>query len=269
MAATTTARPRFSSGSARSMNSRTSRPRSPTRPITIASASQLRARADSSIVLPAPGGPKMPRRCPRPMEVKASMARMPVSIRVDIKGRVTASGGGIRTARLPVPVRGPSPSIGRPRPSMTRPSRPSPTTTRHASSTSETVTPNRRPRIPPNGLSRAVFPWIPMTSAKALSGPCNRQIPPSGACSMTAWTTGPRTSRIQPIRRRRPFLRMAAVMSSNLAAIGSVSAGALPAAGIVMSRCRRLPGTAPIGAVADATSRIASSTTRPAHRNPT
>ena len=60
-----------------SMNSRTSRPRSPTRAITLTSALVPRAIMPSSVLLPTPEPAKMPRRWPRPHGMRASIARTP------------------------------------------------------------------------------------------------------------------------------------------------------------------------------------------------
>ena len=59
------------------MNSRTSRPRSPTRQITLTSADVERAIMPSSDDLPTPEPAKMPRRWPRPHGSSASSARTP------------------------------------------------------------------------------------------------------------------------------------------------------------------------------------------------
>ena len=61
-----------------SMNSRTSRPRSPTRAMTHLSKASARASMDSSVDLPTPEPAKTPSRCPRQRGEKMSMARTPV-----------------------------------------------------------------------------------------------------------------------------------------------------------------------------------------------
>ena len=69
------------------MNSRTSRPRSPTRQITLISAEVDRAIMPSSDDLPTPEPAKMPRRWPRPQGTSASRARTPRDTRSSIRGR--------------------------------------------------------------------------------------------------------------------------------------------------------------------------------------
>jgi hypothetical protein len=66
------------SPSVSSMNSRTSRPRSPTSAMTTLSKASARASIDSSVDLPTPEPAKMPRRCPRQSGAKISIARTPV-----------------------------------------------------------------------------------------------------------------------------------------------------------------------------------------------
>ena len=55
-----------------------SRPRSPISATTFASASEPNAIASTKVDLPAPGGPKMPMRAPRPKARGPSIARIPV-----------------------------------------------------------------------------------------------------------------------------------------------------------------------------------------------
>ncbi len=75
------------------MNSRTSRPRSPIRPITLTEAAVLRAIMPSSVDLPTPEPAKMPRRWPRPQGITASSARTPSASRFVIGGRPSGLGG--------------------------------------------------------------------------------------------------------------------------------------------------------------------------------
>ena len=92
--ATTTTECARASPRSRSMNSRTSRPRSPTSAITLTSAVVDRAIIPSSDDLPTPEPAKMPRRWPRPQGTSVSSARTPRPTRSVIRGRVSASGGG-------------------------------------------------------------------------------------------------------------------------------------------------------------------------------
>ena len=84
VATTTTERARPSGPRSFSRNSRTSRPRSPTRAITQTWASVPRAIIDSRLDLPTPEPAKMPMRWPRPQGTSVSSARTPrPSWRVD------------------------------------------------------------------------------------------------------------------------------------------------------------------------------------------
>ena len=62
------------------MKSRTSRPRSPIRAITVTSAAVYRPIMPNSTLLPTPEPEKMPLRWPRPTVSIASIARMPVAM---------------------------------------------------------------------------------------------------------------------------------------------------------------------------------------------
>ena len=75
------------------MNSRTSRPRSPTRQMTLTSADVERAIIPSSEDLPTPEPAKMPRRWPRPQGTSESSARTPSVTRSVIRGRSSGDGG--------------------------------------------------------------------------------------------------------------------------------------------------------------------------------
>ncbi len=78
--ATTTERASPSGPRMSSMNSLTSRPRSPIRPTTVMSASVKRVIMPSSMLLPTPLPANRPSRCPCPTVSKALMARMPTSM---------------------------------------------------------------------------------------------------------------------------------------------------------------------------------------------
>ena len=75
------------------MNSRTSRPRSPSSAMTLTSACAWRAIMPSSVLLPTPEPAKMPTRWPRPMVSRPSMARTPVSSGRSIASRSSGLGG--------------------------------------------------------------------------------------------------------------------------------------------------------------------------------
>ena len=112
------------------MNSLTSRPRSPTRQMTLMSAEVDRAIMPSSDDLPTPEPAKMPRRWPRPHGTSESSARTPSVTRSVMRGRSSGEGGEPTIGRCAsASIEGP-PSIGLPRPSSTRPSSSEPMATR-------------------------------------------------------------------------------------------------------------------------------------------
>ena len=75
------------------MNSSTSRPRSPTRQITLISSDVARAIMPSNDDLPTPEPAKMPMRWPRPQGTNASRDRTPKDTRSLMRGRDRGSGG--------------------------------------------------------------------------------------------------------------------------------------------------------------------------------
>ncbi len=97
--ATTTTEWARASPRSRSMNSRTSRPRSPTRPITFTCAVVDLAIIPSREDLPTPDPAKIPSRWPRPQGTRVSRARTPRPTRSWIRGRGERLrwGGGCRT----------------------------------------------------------------------------------------------------------------------------------------------------------------------------
>ncbi len=128
--------PRFSS-----MNSRTSRPRSPTRQITFTSALTRLASMPSSVDLPTPEPAMTQTRWPLPMGIRPSMARTPVSNGSRMRRRCMGFGGTSVTRRRRRVRSGGPPSMGRPSPSTTRPMSSSPTGTVMASSRHTTDAP--------------------------------------------------------------------------------------------------------------------------------
>ena len=105
VAHTITERARPSGPRSRSMNSRTSRPRSPISPITLTEAAVLRAIMPSSVDLPTPEPAKMPSRWPRPHGITASSARTPSASRF-----VDRRAGRAGSAACRRPARGARPS---------------------------------------------------------------------------------------------------------------------------------------------------------------
>ena len=92
-------------------------------------------------VLPVWRSPMMSSRWPRPMGTSASMALMPVCSGTLTPLRAMTPGAGLSMARRSVVRMGPSPSIGRPSASTTRPVISSPTGT-------DMICPVRRTRSP-------------------------------------------------------------------------------------------------------------------------
>ncbi len=188
VATTTTERARPSGPRSFSMNSRTSRPRSPTSAITETSASVPRAIIDNRLDLPTPEPAMMPIRWPRPHGVSASRARTPSPSWSWIRGRLNACGDAWSTGTLGRAASdGPS-STGRPRPSRTRPRSASPTRIRSGPPVWLTTSPTRRPAVSPRG----------------------RQVTPVGPLAATSASTVPErvpAPRRRPGRRRRPRAR--------------------------------------------------------------
>ncbi len=105
-----------------SMNSRTSRPRSPTSAITTLSKASARASMESSVDLPTPEPAKMPRRCPRQSGEKMSIARTPVLNPCSTRLRVMEGGATFAIERRTSPCSStPRPSIGSASALMVRP----------------------------------------------------------------------------------------------------------------------------------------------------
>ena len=211
VATTTTERSRPSGPRSRSMNSRTSRPRSPTRQITLTSASVERAIIPSSEDLPTPEPAKMPRRWPRPQGTSASSARTPRPTRSVMRGRRKGSGGAASAARMRGRCSGSRPVSGRPSPSTARPSSWSDTATRKGRPVAVTAAPGPRPCGSPSGISRVRPPRKPTTSA----GTAGRPRPVSIEQTSPTSASRPLASMINPIRSRtRPRRRCRSVSPS-------------------------------------------------------
>src|ERR1700733_10526617 len=194
--ATTTTEWARASPRSRSTNSRTSRPRSPTRAMTLTSAVVDRAIMPSSEDLPTPEPAKMPRRWPLPHGTRGSRARTPRPTRSEIRGRVRASGGVAVAARDCAWSRSPYSSSGVPSPSMTRPSKPSPIATLKGLPVGCTEVPAPMPLSSPSGISRVRPPRKPTTSVgtRGRSRPSpTRQISPISTWRPVASMIRPRT----------------------------------------------------------------------------
>ena len=168
VAMTRTDRRRPSSPRSLSINSRTSRPRSPTRQITLTSAVVLRAIMPRTVLLPTPDPAKMPMRWPLPIVSSPSMARMPRLTGSVIRRRVSASGGAAKIGYClrPRPVQRPQ-AVGGLRPG--RPGR-APAGSRRTVTccvwpVATTSEPGLMPAISPSGISSRRLALNPTTSA--------------------------------------------------------------------------------------------------------
>src|SRR3954471_5665717 len=187
------------------MNSRTSRPRSPTRQMTLISSEVERAIMPSSEDLPTPEPAKMPRRWPRPHGTSASSARTPSETCSSMRWRARGSGGEASTARRPRASSAP-PSSGLPRPSSTRPSSSGPTGTLTGRAVAVTSWPGAMPCRSPSGMSRVRPERKPTTSAGTVPRPRparTSQTSPTSASSPVASTIRPMRSLTRPRRRCR------------------------------------------------------------------
>src|SRR3972149_4096304 len=110
-----------------SINSRTSRPRSPIRAITFTSASEFLAIIPINVLFPTPLPAKIPNRCPLPQVNNPSITLSPVFIGSFIRFLFKGSGGELYIEQCPSVFIGSFPSIGSPKPPITRPRSPSPT----------------------------------------------------------------------------------------------------------------------------------------------
>ncbi len=168
--ATTTERFRPSSPRICSMNSLTSRPRSPIRPTTMMSASVKRVIMPSSTLLPTPVPANNPRRWPRPTVNKPLMQRMPTSSGWLMGSRLSGLMVGPSIGTQSSALIGERPSSGRPAPSSTRPSMLMPIGRRPVSASGTTRAPGAMPATLPTGIRNTLPPENPITSASTSTG---------------------------------------------------------------------------------------------------
>ena len=135
-------------------------------------------------VLPVWRSPMMSSRWPRPMGTMASMARMPVWRGTVTGSRVTTPLASCSMGRVSVAWTGPSPSMGCPSTSTTRPIRPSPTGT-------SAGRPVRRTRVP----SRTPFS-LPSSTTPTLSRERSMTMP---LAPVSSSTSSPYTARSRPL----------------------------------------------------------------------
>ncbi len=142
---------------------RTSRPRSPTRAITVTSASVPRAIIDSSDDFPTPDPANRPTRCPRPTLTRVSRARTPRGSAVSMRSRSMIEGcrdPGSRAAPRA------DPSVdGASSPSRTRPSSADPVGTRTGPPRPRTGAPTVSPATEASGMQRSPSSPVATTSA--------------------------------------------------------------------------------------------------------
>src|SRR3954471_2669705 len=230
--ATTTTERSMAGPRSRSMNSRTSRPRSPTRQITLMSADVERAIIPSSEDLPTPEPAKMPSRWPRPEGTSESSARTPSVTRSMMRGRAGGDGAEPTIGRWARPSSGGPPSIGLPKPSRTRPSSAVPGGTETRRPGAGTTSPGPMPCISPIGMSSVRPERKPTTSAGRVVQPPvtasrpvrTSQTSPTSASRPVASTISPMRSLTRPCRRCRSARPTARPSSSRRPAGDSGSA---------------------------------------------
>ena len=206
VATTTTARARPSGPRSFSMNSRTSRPRSPTRASTVTDASVPRVIIDNRVDLPTPEPAKMPMRCPRPQGTSVSSARTPSGSDSSIMRRVSGCGAAWSTPTCGTLCSGGPPSIGRPSPSSTRPRSAGPIGTEVAPSAPSARSPARTPRSSPSGMQTRPS-WRTATTS-AMTPSCwpstslaMRTDAPIGSCNPSISRFSPTTRATRPCAR--------------------------------------------------------------------
>ena len=185
------------------MNSRTSRPRSPISAITLTSHCAPRASMPINVLLPTPAAAKMPMRWPSPSVIRPSMIFTPVGIGRSTMARVIGSGGSAITGRSSTPTIGPLPSIGSPRPLMTRPSSAGPTLIDSAVPVPHTRVSPLTPVMAPNGDRMALLRLKPTTSARCSRrwrASRNSHSSPTLASRPLARIKVPTTSKTLPVR---------------------------------------------------------------------
>ena len=201
-AATTTDLARPSGPSVSLMKACTSRPRSPTRPITTISALVKRVNIPSSTLLPTPEPAIRPTRWPRPSVSRPLMAFTPTSSTRSIGPRSIGFKGSPSRPSVLVQAGCGLPSSARPRASITRPSNSSPNSTWSVSLKTRTVSPGPMPTGSEKGIKKMVLSANPTTSAsmRLPLWPRTSQQAPTGAMM-------PRASSRRPTRRTNVPLR--------------------------------------------------------------
>ena len=146
-----------------SINSRTSRPLSPIRHITLTSASASLAIIPNVVLLPTPEPAKIPILCPSPQVKKPSMALTPVGSISFILFLFNGSGGWFSKG-YGVPVKSSPPYIGLPKPSNTIPIKSSEHCTSRGLLSGTTIHPGDIPTSSPKGINMTLLFLNPTTS---------------------------------------------------------------------------------------------------------
>ena len=168
VATMTTERFMPSSPRSRSINSRTSLPRSPISAMTLISALVFLANIPSRVLLPTPEPAKIPIRCPLPTVISPSTAFTPSGSTSLIILRFIGSGGAASTGHSSVALIA-STSVGRPIPSKVCPNTSFPTKTDKGCPVFSTIHPTPIPSMLSKGISSKRLSLNPTTSAMTYS----------------------------------------------------------------------------------------------------
>ena len=153
-----------SSPRSRSINSRTSLPRSPISAITLMSALVFRANIPSSVLFPTPDPAKIPIRCPLPTVIRPSTAFTP-SGNTSLMIFLFIGSGGAASIGYSDFNSSVSTSVGLPIPSNVCPSILSSTETDNGCPVFSTIHPTPSPSMLSNGIRSSLFSRKPTTSA--------------------------------------------------------------------------------------------------------
>ncbi len=180
------------------MKACTSRPRSPTKPMTTTSALVKRVIMPKSTLLPTPEPATKPTRCPRPSVNKPLIAFTPTSSTLSMGPRSMGLMGKPSKLKRALQAGLGLPSKGSPRPSITRPKSSGPRQAVPKSYAMRTEEPGPMPTGSVRGMRYKVLSLKPTTSASILwpSWPITSQLEPTGAMM-------PRASMRKPTKRTR------------------------------------------------------------------
>ena len=181
----------------------------------------------SSVDLPPPAAANTPTRWPTPSVSIVSIARTPVGSAALISARSIGPGAGAWSGRRGRSAgSSPSPSIGRPRPSSTRPSSAGPQGTRSSPPRTITSASTDSPRTSPSGVRIVACPAMPTTSTGTVSpvaGSMISQVSPMRAAMPVTLMVVPRISATRP---RRSTVLVRARLSSRRSSEATSPSGA-------------------------------------------